>query len=123
MPRPAYVDRIASTGIATVGGAGDENLQKPPASGTAERNDDTTTAPATPVMDTTAYGNNTASQQTQAESQQHKQQLNSQPSDIAPAAATAAPSEDIAPAPALGPIGAQAPAQSVTAVPAPTGER
>lgn len=122
VPQPGYVAQAASTGIATVGGAGDENLQKAPASGITETEDDTTTAP---VMDTTEYGNSTASQQTQAESQEHKQQLNSR-SEIAPSAAeAAAPSEDIAPSPALGPIEAKAPAKSVTAVPgpAPTGER
>ncbi|KAL3137805.1 hypothetical protein ABBQ38_005061 [Trebouxia sp. C0009 RCD-2024] len=124
VPQPGHVDQDASTDIATFGGAGDENLQNPPASGTTETDDDATKMP---VMDTTEYGNSTLSQQTQAESQEHKQQLNLH-SEIAPSAAEAmAPSEDMAPSPgpALGPIGAKAPAQSLSAVPgpAPTGER
>lgn len=117
MPQSSHVNHFASTGTTKVGGAGDDDLQKPPASGTAERSNDQATTPAMPVMDTSQDGNTTVSQQGQAESQEHKAQLMPHSAN-APSPKTA-PSQDMAPSPALGPIEARAPAQSVAAVPGP----
>ena len=111
-----------SEGSAKVVGASDGNLQAPPASHTRAKADSVTGMPeALTDPPTGDLSTNLA-----AERPEHKQTLNPY-SEVASTQATApAPSQDTAPsqdvymsAPALGPIAAESPNQSMTAVPAP----